>query len=124
MAKDVLIIATDPSDKRLVKSLLEPENIKFEICGDTQEALGLIKETDFSLAVISPPVERMQATELKNKIQQIRPRTKVIVLSSFRNVRSSNDVLRYGPPDYIVHQDDLLSLIITGRSTVRRRRAL
>jgi putative nucleotidyltransferase with HDIG domain len=49
--------------------------------------------------------------EFKRRLLRVSPKTRVIVLSSFTTIRSSDDVLRFGFSDFIVDQREILELL-------------
>jgi len=118
MANDVLIVSPDPAEIKILKSLFSTRDLKITDCSNDQEALKLIKDNPFSLVMISPLGEGVHGLSLKKNIQHLRPETEVILLTNFKTIRTSDDVLHYGASDYILHLEDLRRLLI--HSTMKK----
>lgn len=102
MHGDILTVSQDPGEKRLLKGLLNIESLKLLECSGYNEALEKVKQDNVSMVVISPLGNRVQGLKLKRNIQLLRPEVEVVLLDNFRNIRTSEDLLRRGASDYIV----------------------
>src|SRR3990170_528980 len=86
MQKSVLIISNEAGVRDMMANLL----------------------TDAGLRVSLAPTG---AEELKRRLLRLSPKSRVIVLSFFTIIRTSDDVLRFGSSDFILDQRELLDLL-------------
>jgi len=53
----------------------------------------------------------MTATELRGRLKRIRPECRVVVLTSFNQVRNTPELLRFGASDYLVRVEQVFELL-------------
>ena len=112
MTRDLLIVGRDTEERKRIKHLLDGMDMGIRECADPVNALQEIQQTDFSMVIISTPGDRLQGLQLKKNIQLQKPGTDVILFNNFKNIRTSEDVLRHGGADYIIEMEDLRRFII------------
>jgi response regulator RpfG family c-di-GMP phosphodiesterase len=112
MSREILIVSSDSDEKKRLKILFNVTDLDICECSNHKEALDLVKKQQFSLVIISPLKDRDHGLNLKKKIQLQKPETEVILLNNFKNIRSSEDILRHGATDYIIDLEDLRRVLI------------
>ncbi|MBI5418573.1 MAG: response regulator [Deltaproteobacteria bacterium] len=111
MRKSILVISNDPNVRDMLANLLSDSGFHVTLAASGAEALKIVNNTalDYALAELFLP--DFSGVELKRRILRLTPKTRVVVLSSFTIIRSSDDVLRFGSSDFIVDQRELLDIL-------------
>ena len=109
--KSILVISNEATVRDMLSNLLTEAGLRVSLAASGEEAVKILSSsaTDFVLCDLFLP--DCSGVELKRRIVQMSPKSRVIVLTSFNIIRSSNDVLRFGPSDFIVDQRELLELL-------------
>lgn len=81
-AKTVLVIDCDPATHQSLGELLTPPEWHVESAGDGQDALSLLGARHFDVALVDPAVPGIGGSDLLSRMWQVRPATRVIVLTA------------------------------------------
>ncbi len=111
MKKSILVISNDPGVRDMLTNLLGEAGFSVSLAGSGAEAVKIVTNTALDFVLVEHFLADFSGVELKRRIRRLSPKTRVVVVSSFTTIRSSDDVLRFGPSDFILDQREILELI-------------
>ena len=115
----VLVVSNDPAVRDMLANLLSEEGFHVALAGSGTEALKIAANAPFDTALVELFLPDYSGVEFKRRLARVSPKTRVVVLSSFTTIRSSDDVLRFGTSDFILDQREIVELLRAG-SAVRQ----
>ncbi|OYV75814.1 MAG: hypothetical protein B7Z74_00885, partial [Deltaproteobacteria bacterium 21-66-5] len=107
----VLVVSNDPAVRDMLANLLSGEGFHVALAGSGAEALKIAANAPFDTALVELFLPDYSGVEFKRRLARVSPRTRVVVLSSFTTIRSSDDVLRFGTSDFIIDQREIVELL-------------
>jgi putative two-component system response regulator len=107
----ILIVNNDPPVRDMLATLLSEEGFHVALAGSGTEALKIAANTVFDTALVELFLPDYSGVEFKRRLARVAPKTRVVVLSSFTTIRSSDDVLRFGTSDFILDQREIVELL-------------
>ena len=111
MQKSVLIISNEASVRDMLANLFTDAGYRVSLAGSGAEALKIVSNSVPDFVLCEQFLPDCSGVELKRRILRLSPKSRVIILSSFTIIRSSDDVLRFGSSDFILDQRELLDLL-------------
>jgi len=105
------VASNDAAVRDMLKATLADAGHHVTLAGSGAEALKIVANSSPDYALVELFLPDCSGVELKRRLARASPRTRVIVASSFTTIRSSEDVLRFGPSDFILDQREILDLI-------------
>jgi putative two-component system response regulator len=111
MQKSVLIISNEASVRDMLANLFTEAGYRVSLAGSGAEALKIVSNSVPDFVLCEQFLPDCSGVELKRRILRLSPKSRVIILSSFTIIRSSDDVLRFGSSDFILDQRELLDLL-------------
>jgi putative nucleotidyltransferase with HDIG domain len=109
--QSVLVLSNDPAVRDMLATLLTEEGFHVVLAESGTQAMKIVANTALDFALVELFLPDYSGVEFKRRLQRVSPKTRVIVLSSFTTIRSSDDVLRFGFSDFIVDQREILELL-------------
>ncbi len=98
----ILVVDDEPSMLGYVRTLLEVESYKVETVSNGPDAVKRVGEEPApSLVLLDMLMPKMDGLETLEQIRQVRPATKVIVLSCVNDTRKVVQAMRLGALDYL-----------------------
>jgi two-component system response regulator FlrC len=98
----ILLVDDEPGMQRYIRTLLELDNYKVETASTGEEALERLQkglQPDLVLLdVLMPGIDGLETLE---KIRQLQPNTKVVMLSCVSDTRKVVQAIRQGATDYL-----------------------
>ena len=107
----VLVVSNDPAVRDMLANLLTGEGFHVALAGSGTEALKIAANSSLDYALVELLLPDYSGVEFKRRLSRVSPKTRVVVLSSFTTIRSSDDVLRFGTSDFIIDQREILELL-------------
>jgi putative two-component system response regulator len=107
----VLVVNNDPAVRDMLASLLSGEGFHVALAGSGAEALKIAASAPFDAALVELFLPDYSGVEFKRRLSRVSPKTRVVVLSSFTTIRSTDDVLRFGTSDFILDQREIVELL-------------
>jgi len=107
----VLVVSNDPAVRDMLANLLSEEGFHVALAGSGTEALKIATNAPFDTALVELFLPDYSGVEFKRRLARVSPKTRVVVLSSFTTIRSSDDVLRFGTSDFILDQREIVELL-------------
>jgi CheY-like chemotaxis protein len=79
--KKALLIDADPEIHAMLRNMLDPAKWSIRHASDNHAALAVVQESPFDLIITSEKTSGREDVELLRKIRQMRPHTRLIILS-------------------------------------------
>ena len=117
MHRHFLVVATDGKVREALSADLRAMGCKITLAVNASQALRVAKSVSVQAVLIESHLPDMPATELRSRLQAIRPSCRVVVLSGFNLVRNSSELLQFGANDYLVHVDQVVELLRSADAT-------
>ncbi|MCE9553864.1 MAG: response regulator [Planctomycetes bacterium] len=92
----ILFVDDDRSSRWLMKQLLGRWGYSVDVAGSSQEALELIEERDFVLAIMDFAMPETDGVELFRRLRELRPRLRGICLTGYATPAMRQAVLEEG----------------------------
>jgi putative two-component system response regulator len=109
--KSILIVNNDPAVRDMLANLFSGEGFHVALAESGTEALKIAANSVLDTAIVELLLPDYSGVEFKRRLARVSPKTRVVVLSSFTTIRSSDDVLRFGTSDFILDQREVLELL-------------
>ena len=101
----VLIVDDEPELRKSVETILTQKvtQLQFEFfeAGDGQQAVDLIKSTDFDMVFMDVRMPQMDGLEALKLIKAHDPKTFVVIMTAHANFQDAVDAIKIGAYDYI-----------------------
>ena len=108
---NILVVDDEPSMLRYMRTLLEMDDYRVETASNGMDAIRRLEKTPapdvILLDLLMPNMDGLQTLE---RFRQIRPGTKVVMLSCVSDTRKVVEAIRLGAQDYLTkpfHKTDL-----------------
>src|SRR4030066_338015 len=111
MQKSVLIISNEAGARDMMAHLLPDSGLRVSLAATGAEAIKIFSNSPPDFILCEQFLPDSSGVELKRRLLRLSPKSRVVVLSSFTIIRTSDDVLRVGPSDFILDQRELLDLL-------------
>lgn len=102
MKAHILIVDDEETLRHFLKLTLQDEGYKVTTATDGREALRLVEQQEFDLALVDLRMEEVGGLEVMRHIKQVSPSTGVIILTAYASVPSAVEALRHGAYDYLI----------------------
>ncbi|MBI4820351.1 MAG: response regulator [Deltaproteobacteria bacterium] len=107
----ILIASADKSVRIGISLLTDQPEFETYTVRTAEEALDILEDNRFDEVIIDTNVPEMGGRRLKISIQKRFPDTKTVLVTSFGAIQSSEDILRFGPGDFILDKDEVGHLL-------------
>ncbi|MGC8493714.1 MAG: response regulator [Syntrophobacteraceae bacterium] len=98
---EILILDDEPIVGARLKPALEKEGHLVEIFVDSGEAAARLEEKNFDIVVTDIRMEGLDGIQLLEKVKQLSPRTKVIIITGYATVELARESEGKGAFDFI-----------------------
>jgi DNA-binding response OmpR family regulator len=98
----ILIVDDDSSIRNTLKEVLSRESYQVTTAGSGDEALRIMKEANFDLALLDLKMIGMDGLSLMKEIRKRSPLTGIIMLTGYATLESAIGALREGAHDYLL----------------------
>ena len=98
----ILVVDDDSSIRNTLKEVLSRENYQVTTASSGEEALSLMREITFDLALLDLKMAGMDGLSLMKEIRRRAPLTGVIMLTGYATLESAIGALRQGAHDYLL----------------------
>lgn len=119
-ADRILVVDDEDSLRRILQVQLERQGYKVTTVAGGQEALTILRTSEFALVLSDIRMPGMSGIELLKQIKQEHPATEVILLTAFATVEDAVDAMKAGAYHYVtkpVRYDELF--LVLRRATER-----
>jgi two-component system response regulator HydG len=116
----ILLIEDDLTFSKILEGFLTKHKYSVTAMHKGKAGLTAFSENQFDLVLLDYRLPDMTGMEILTEIKSISPRTPVIIMTSFSDIRTAVKAIKAGALEYItkpVNPDELLMLIQTGLKT-------
>lgn len=100
-AKPVLIVDDEKNIRLTVSIALESLGLASDSAMNGEEALQLIREKDYRLALLDLKMPGMDGMEVLRRLRDIRPDIRVIIITAHGTIESAVEAMKLGAVDFI-----------------------
>ncbi len=111
MERNFLIVASDGKVREALAVDLRKQGFTVTLAENASEAERVVRSVSVDAVIVESHLPDLTAEELRARLQQIRPDCRVIVLTSFKLVRNSPELLRFGKDDYLLRSGQFFELL-------------
>jgi DNA-binding NtrC family response regulator len=114
MKKDrfsILVVDDEDSIRNRCVQLLQKRHYNVQGVSDGEQALFLIKKSDFSLVIADIRMPGLNGIDLLEKIKEGHPDTEVVMITGYGTVDSAVEAMKLGAYDYITKPFDMDRLL-------------
>jgi DNA-binding NtrC family response regulator len=108
----MLLVDDEEDFRKTLAKRLKKRKMNVTDVGSGDEAVELVKQKSFDVAVVDLKMPGMDGIEILNRIKQIRPFIEVIMLTGHASVRSGIAAMKSGAHDYLIKPCDIDELLI------------
>lgn len=116
----ILIVDDDPSIRMTLREVLARESYQVVSAESAEEALRLLHDTGFDLALLDLKMNGMDGLSLMKEIRRRAPATGIIMLTGYATLESAIGALRQGAHDYLLKPCEPDVLKVSVREGVRK----
>lgn len=104
MKKDISIIVVDDEEivRESLKEWLLDDGYDVDTAQDGFQALSMMKEKNYDIALIDLKMPKMDGLELMEKMKEVTPNTRVIMITAYATVHTAVQAIKMGAYDYLV----------------------
>ncbi len=113
MSKKKLLIVDDHKDVLEALNLLLSDKYDLSLALSGETAIELIKKKQFDLAIVDLKMEGMSGLDVLDKVKEISPSTKVIILTAHGTIELAVTALKKGASDFIEKPFQVDKLLVT-----------
>jgi len=116
-ASSILLVDDTVVLRERLSMALQQRGFRVETAGDYEEAIDTFRRNPTELAVLDLRMPGKSGLKLLRKLLQIKPETRVIILSGFGSIPASIDAVRAGAVNFLskpADADDILSAFARG----------
>ncbi|MFH1070646.1 MAG: response regulator [Candidatus Glassbacteria bacterium] len=99
--KSILIVDDEKNIRLTVAAALESMECETSSAVNGEEALAILGEKAFGLILLDLKLPGMDGIEVLRKVRELRPETKVIILTAHGTVQSAVEAMKLGAADFI-----------------------
>jgi two-component system, OmpR family, phosphate regulon sensor histidine kinase PhoR len=122
---DVLVVDDAESIRSILIMVLEEEGYNVTAVSDGNEAIEMVEQYGFDLAIVDVNLPGAGGIEVLRKIKQVNAETEVIIVSGYASLDTAVDAVRAGAYDYIIKPFAVQTIIeVVRRGLDKRRQAV
>jgi DNA-binding NtrC family response regulator len=111
--KKILVVDDEESLRTVLSTELLSEGYEVGTAADGDEAVTEMGKTAFDLILLDIKMPRMNGFEVLKHVKDKHPRTKVIMLTGFADLKNAIDSKKLGAEDFVSKPYDLVDLLTT-----------
>jgi response regulator RpfG family c-di-GMP phosphodiesterase len=109
--RNFLIVAADGKVREALARDLRDKGFSVTLAENGSEAERVVRNLSVDCVLVETHLPDMSAVELRSRLERLRPDCRVVVLTSFKLVRNSPELLRFGAEDYLMRGAQLFELL-------------
>ena len=120
----ILIVDDDPLICRQLEELYTSQQYLVTSAGNSAEALRLLGEHDFSLAVVDLRIPGTDGIGLTREIREHWPDLDVIMITGYASIKGAVEAIKQGASDYITKPFQKEEILLATEKVLEKRRLL
>jgi DNA-binding NtrC family response regulator len=120
----ILIVDDDPLICRQLEDLYSSQQYLVSSAGNASEALRLLGEQDFSLAVVDLRIPGTDGIGLTREIREHWPDLDVIMITGYASIKGAVEAIKQGASDYITKPFQKEEILLATEKVLEKRRLL
>jgi len=115
MAKksSVLVVDDEDSLRTVLSNELSNEGYEVRNAADGDAAISELQKTEYDLVLLDIKMPRMNGFEVLKFIKEGHPKTKVVMLTGFADLKNAIESKKLGADDFVSKPYDLVDLLTT-----------
>jgi DNA-binding NtrC family response regulator len=109
----ILVVDDEDALRTVLSSELLNEGYEVRSASDGDEAITEIQKTPFDLVLLDIKMPRMNGFEVLKFIKESHPKTKVVMLTGFADLKNAIESKKLGADDFVSKPYDLVDLLTT-----------
>jgi DNA-binding NtrC family response regulator len=109
----ILVVDDEDALRTVLSSELMNEGYDVKTAGDGDEAITEIQKAPFDLVLLDIKMPRMNGFEVLKFIKESHPKTKVVMLTGFADLKNAIESKKLGADDFVSKPYDLVDLLTT-----------
>ncbi|TET12839.1 sigma-54-dependent Fis family transcriptional regulator [Candidatus Aerophobetes bacterium] len=99
--KNILLVDDDMSVRTVFSSVLRREGYRVNTVKDGYEAIKVVEEKDFDLALVDLMMPGLDGIQVLERIKSRRPEIRVVIYTGYGSVPTVVEAMRKGAVDYL-----------------------
>jgi DNA-binding NtrC family response regulator len=109
----ILVVDDEDALRTVLSSELMNEGYEVRSASDGDEAITEIQKSPFDLVLLDIKMPRMNGFEVLKFIKESHPKTKVVMLTGFADLKNAIESKKLGADDFVSKPYDLVDLLTT-----------
>jgi DNA-binding NtrC family response regulator len=109
----LLVVDDEEALRTVLSSELTTEGYEVRTAADGQEAIGELEKSAFDLVLLDIKMPRMNGFEVLKYVKEKHPKTKVVMLTGFADLKNALESKKLGAEDFVSKPYDLVDLLTT-----------
>ncbi len=111
MQRNILIVASNAGVRESLGRSLRQRGFQVTLAMSGAEALRMVRSVAVDAAIVESHIPDVRAEQLQTRLREARPGCRIVTLTSYGLARATPELLALGPGDYIIREENLLSLL-------------
>lgn len=109
----ILVVDDEDSLRTVLSGELISEGYDVQTAADGDEAIGIVQKETFDLLLLDIKMPRMNGFEVLKLVKEQNPKTKVVMLTAFADLKNAIESKKLGAEDFVSKPYDLVDLLTT-----------
>ncbi len=120
----ILIVDDDPLIRRQLEDLYRERNYEVDTVGGAEDAVSLLEEYEYVLAVIDLKIPGTDGISLTKQVRERWPDLDVIIVTGYASIKGAVEAIRHGASDYITKPFEREEILLATEKVLEKRRLL
>jgi DNA-binding NtrC family response regulator len=120
----ILIVDDDPLIRRQLEDLYRERKYDVDTVANAEDALLLLEEHEYSLAVVDLKIPGTDGISLTKQIRERWPDLDVIIVTGYASIKGAVEAIRHGANDYITKPFEREEILLATEKVLEKRRLL
>lgn len=117
-----MLLVDDEDDFRItLANRLKLRKIDVTDAGSGNEAIELVKQKSFDVAVIDVKMPGIDGIETLKQVKQLQPSMEIVMLTGHASIKSGMEAMKLGAYDYVMKPCDIDELLIKTEDAYQHR---
>ena len=109
----ILVVDDEDALRTVLSSELQSEGYSVVSASDGDEAISVLQQKSFDLVLLDIKMPRVDGFEVLRFLKERYPKTKVIMLTGFADLKNAIESKKLGAEDFVSKPYDLVDLLTT-----------